>query len=476
MKDLTLEQKYLINPFTKEINSKGFPTSTNEFKLIVGTTGLGKTYSSFNSMIPTLFEDHNLDLVIYSYPMTEVFSRSDALMVISNTKGVVFAENLDDALDTLRYGYKVFLCVTHHLLSPNSKNGDYFLNEIVSNNYKSGWWVDEPHTWLACSDKVHYTDTIGSYNAAYGATLYKQVSKISKMSPYTFGTTATPTAEHTHLLEPVGDMKFKVLNDYPTTDEMISRCGWVGQTHMYELGSLPDDKQTIYTFRQFLDNVCYINNTYGKRVGMINVEPVNGSGGFNIDNVVKLLQAYFENDDDYIDERICVLSSDFTGYINFKKINGVFHTIYEDEKEVTVIRNLNNPSHPSTYVITIEKGKMGMNVHCLKSFFSFRKTDKKRSSKFGNESITDSPLQRLGRMMRIWTGQLTTDFVSNWGYDLTGYVQSLNTTEKESLLELNSFDIYVPDNDMWSNTINDVLNLVPTKTSASSWMKNKEIK
>ena len=75
-------------------------------------------------------------------------------------------------------------------------------------------------------------------------------------------------------------------------------------------------------------------------------------------------------------------------------------------------------------------------------------------------------------MMRIWTGQSTTDFVSNWGYDLTGYVQSLNTTEKESLLELNSFDIYVPDNDMWTNTINDVLNLVPTKTSASSWMKN----
>ena len=75
MKDLTLEQKYLINPFTKEINSKGFPTSTNEFKLIVGTTGLGKTYSSFNSMIPTLFEDHNLKLVIYSMPQTAMIKK-----------------------------------------------------------------------------------------------------------------------------------------------------------------------------------------------------------------------------------------------------------------------------------------------------------------------------------------------------------------------------------------------------------------
>ena len=91
---------------------------------------------------------------------------------------------------------------------------------------------------------------------------------------------------------------------------------------------------------------------------MINVEPVNGSGGFNIDNVVKLLQAYFENDDDDIDERICVLSSDFTGYINFKKINGVFHTIYEDEKEVTSLFSAGGTNILNNYIKGIEDFKL----------------------------------------------------------------------------------------------------------------------
>ena len=39
----------------------------------------------------------------------------------------------------------------------------------------------------------NYKDSVGSHNILYNASLYKEVSKISAISPYVFGTTATPT-------------------------------------------------------------------------------------------------------------------------------------------------------------------------------------------------------------------------------------------------------------------------------------------
>jgi len=121
----------------------------------------------------------------------------------------------------------------------------------------------------------------------------------------------------------------------------------------------------------------------------------------------------------------------------------------------------------------VEKGKCGLNVHCLKSFFSFRTTDKKTSSRLNEEPITNQAIQILGRMMRIWTGMSNKDFVKQWGYDLTNYVKSLNTVQKNTLLELNSFDICVPDNDMWRATVKDVrTKFNPSKVDASSWISN----
>ena len=121
----------------------------------------------------------------------------------------------------------------------------------------------------------------------------------------------------------------------------------------------------------------------------------------------------------------------------------------------------------------VEKGKCGLNVHCLKSFFSFRTTDKKTSSRLNEEPITNQAIQILGRMMRIWTGMSNKDFVKQWGYDLTNYVKSLNTVQKNTLLELNSFDICVPDNDMWRTTSKEIrTKFNPSKVDASSWMNN----
>ena len=74
-------------------------------------------------------------------------------------------------------------------------------------------------------------------------------------------------------------------------------------------------------------------------------------------------------------------------------------------------------------------------------------------------------------MMRIWTGLLNISFVKTWGYDLTNYVKSLNSVERNELLKLNSYDICVPNNDMWKEAVRIVTTkLNPTSTQAKDWM------
>ena len=74
-------------------------------------------------------------------------------------------------------------------------------------------------------------------------------------------------------------------------------------------------------------------------------------------------------------------------------------------------------------------------------------------------------------MMRIWTGVSNREFVRDWGYDLTEYVKSLNSVERNNLLELNSYDVCVPNNDMWKEAIRVVRSkLNPSKTMASDWI------
>ena len=463
---MNLNEKYLIKPFMKELNSPGFSTSINLFKMIVGTTGLGKTYTTFNTFIPHLFNEKDLDLIIFSYPNTEVYDPLEADSVLRETKGVFKCRTIDEAVHYLECGEKVFLPVTHKMMLKNQ----YFLDVILNKGYKMGWFVDEPHTWLACSDKKNYKNTMGSYNVTYQATLYKMVSKVAVHTPYIFGTTATPTHEHKHLLEPVGDMKFKIINTYPSTNEIISVCGWMDSVKYFDI---ENPHEVGYTFSKFFSKHIDKNERFGKRTMMISCEAANGSMGYTIENVIGMLKSEYVSLGDFTSQTIVEMTTDFKGYVNIVSTNlpGKYTISKEPVDERTLIRNLNNPDHPSNIVLFVNKGKCGMNVHNIKSYFSFRKTDKKAGKELGNIEIVDTAIQILGRMMRIWTGVLNRVFVKTWGYDLTNYVKSLNSVERNELLELNSYDICVPENDMWKEAVRIVTTkLNPTSTQAKDWM------
>ena len=468
---MNINNKYLVEPFRKEVTSKKFAESTNLLKMIVGTTGLGKTFCTYNEFIPYLFEEEDVELVLYTYPNTEVFDILEANAVIANTKGVVMVTNPREVESNLRAGYKVFLACTHKMLLQN----EYLLDRFIGLGNTMGWFIDEPHTWLAASHRDNYKDTTGNYNVTYDANLYRMVSKVAAKSPYIFATTATPTNEHKHLVEPFGDMKFKIINDYPTVSDMIPFSGWMGGVSFFDLN---DADVVLNRFLDAMDSHREKNELYGKRTMIIQVEARDGSGGYNVDYVLDMIKYYLigaKSTGYNGEDRVAILTADEKSIRSLVEIPGLpdrhgmakAHYCEED-----IIGFLNNPDHPVNIVIVVNKGKCGMNIMNAKSQFVFRHTDKKASKDLGCIEIVEGAVQFIGRLQRIWTGMPKADFVRDWGYNLTGYIDSLNTNQRKRLLELNSYDLWLPDVAMQREAVRVVREVNPTKEVANSWMNS----
>ena len=468
---MTIDEKYLINPFIKEVKSKSFINRKYTMNIIQGTTGLGKTYATYNTFVPYCFEQ-GLDLVIYSYPLTEIYDSVGAMSVVSKSNGVVHCTDVYQAMEALSNGFKVFFTSTHQYLL--DINGRKLFDYVENKGVTLGWFVDEPHTWTI-SSKENYKDVLGSFSIKYNNRLYSLLERMSTKTPYIFGTTATPHAEQTLKVPVNGMLSYEIINERPDLYEMISRTGWMGSVTPYELGNAeqPNGFETVSTLGDALRTHHFKSDTYGKRTMLITAEMSNGANGWNVEYVKELLKDFYTSihPELHLENQVAILTSDFKGYINFVKQG--FGYKFEDHscEESQILSDLSNPNENAQILIVIEKAKMGMNVHNLKTYFSFRKTDKERSGEYDHEPITETPLQIVGRLMRIWTGIPNRDFVNKWGYDLTDYIKSLSDGECKNLLECNSYDIYHPNNTMWAEAVNILkTELSPTKDSALAWM------
>tara|TARA_R110002049_G_scaffold305378_1_gene501928 strand:+ start:101 stop:1546 length:1446 start_codon:yes stop_codon:yes gene_type:complete len=474
----TADEKYLIEPFNKFINKKGFATNINTMNMIVGTTGLGKTYRTFNKFIPTLFEEHDLDCIIYTYPMTEIYEPMLAKEVVSeHTRGVYLAENLIDAMNLINKGKKVLLCCCHQSIV--GWKGKRFLKSLESNGLKTSWFVDESHSWMA-SHMDNYREITGSHTPEYEAVMYNMVSKLAERSPYIFGLTATPQAEQIKLVDVKGSMDFNTINKYPKLEEVVSRAGWMGGVTHFNLGSSHTSagQETLNVFYDALFDHLNRSHLYGKTCMMIQSERANGKFGWDRKHIEEMLKEYYKHHSVpeaslcESHDMVAVLSSEFTGFVNFKP-KGFGITIDRTKSTEQEVKNaLANPEHACQILIVIEKGKMGMNIHNLKTYMSFRKTDKEMSSKYDNKPITETAKQIVGRFMRIWTGMTNEKFVKEYGYDLTEYVKNLDEDGLKSLFKLNSYYLYVPNNEMWRAAIKMIKkDLSPSIETANAWVK-----
>ena len=64
------------------------------------------------------------------------------------------------------------------------------------------------------------------------------------------------------------------------------------------------------------------------------------------------------------------------------------------------------------------------------------------------EPLVEISNQTQGRALRINPPMPLDEFVKKYGYSLEGFIKTLPEDEYQDLLEANSIDLYLPDNDM----------------------------
>lgn len=427
---------FLVNPFIKLINKKGFSKTRETMHIFRGVTGQGKTYTCIHDWIPALLEK-NVRLLVYSVPFNEI--RQDEQFEIAAAKyGSMVAYDFGKATRLLKNKEvdSVILVVTNQ--NWTGFKGKNFQKWLITNieSIPTAFILDESHTWTVSCDE-NYKKVTGNNTPSYDAVLFKQLTKLSRVTPYIFGMTATPNAEMIGTVITSDGMDYIIVNEMAHKSLLISKTAWLNSISFYEKG----DEQ--FAFENFLHNFCK-KETVDKPVMMI--QACQERSEWNASNTLEHLKAYLDLDGCFdSDEKLIVVLTDKKKFVtdlegNIEKVN--------DE---TALDYLRDPEHPARFLIVVEKGKCGMNVHNLSSYFSFRFTDKKDGE---GTIITTNFLQTAGRFVRP-----NASYALDSNSDLTNFVYSVKNSSQytksqkarilNELIDGNSFDICVPNTDTW---------------------------
>lgn len=435
-KNLDPRIDYLVNPFNELINSKDFSNVRETMHIFRGVTGQGKTYTCIQDWIPALLHK-GLRLIVYSVPFNEI--RQDDQFEIAaakNNANVAYDFNKAQRLLKNKDANPVILIVTNQ--NWTGLKGKTFQKWIISNvkSIPFGFILDEAHTWtVSCNE--NYRDVVGSNTPAYEAALFKDLSKLGRKTPYIFGMTATPNAEMIGTVISSPGMSFSVVNKMADKSLLISKTSWLNSIEFYEKG----DEQ--FAFENSIHNFCK-KQTSDKPVMMIQVckEP----NDWNVSKTLDHLKNYLKLDSSFdFNEKLIVVLTDKNKFVT--DLDGNRERVNDE----TALDYLRDPNNSARFLIVVEKGKCGMNIHNLSSYFSFRFVDKRDTE---GTYITTNFLQTAGRFVRP-----NASYALDSENDLTNYVHSVKynseygkskkTRLMNELIDDNSFDICVPNTLTW---------------------------
>jgi len=434
---LSVEEQYLIDPFNANLERimadwASEKTSSNVMNILVGGTGIGKTYNTAMRFIPQLFQN-GLKFIIMSFPMTEIIDDDtfeDACHG-ENAYGENFriAKDIATARRLLRKGKKVLFIATNQYLGVFCKTP--VLDLVKEVGYENtGIFVDEAHTWLISSWKRLMEVAGNARNETYKATLYNLICKIAEKSPYVFGLTATPNLEMIpNGLQAMGTMKFQIINEFAPTHRIYDRVAAMGGVNYFT----DDTRNNMFDIS--ILNTLKSSQDGTKKTQIIFCEQEKSTGEyFSIDRVVGMLQnslSHFGVAKDC--QSIAVMTC------AEKKVYTVGGTSYvETEQEIK--EKLNKHDDDLQFLVVIRKARMGMNISTLKTMFVFQPTNKRNT----DGPITTWAIQMIGRLVRL------NSIRPIEGYSLQNLWDTLQTPEeKKMVLNSNTFDIYVPENPMW---------------------------
>jgi hypothetical protein len=465
-----ITNKYLTQPILNLINQSDFEIDSkykNTMNIITGPTGLGKTWATFNYIVTELFDNKNLQLVIYTHPTTEIWEDSYKSYITNNsTSNVYTTGEVTMAKLLLEQGKQVFLHLTNQALVVEQSGLDfieYVMLLISELDDKVAIFSDEVNQWMT-SDVSNYKNTMG-HKTDVKCSMYKIIDRISSYTPYCFGLTATPQAEQRGEVIPIGNMQYKIINEYPALSMMIGRTKAINEVQYFDI----TDVNSVYDkFEQFVTKHMEHCESTGKySSALINVK-AGVRDVYTLDTIVKKLQNLLHKYTDVRDTHcIATMTSNDT---SLYKTMGKIKLVDKKTREQFIKNMLSDSTNKLMFLIVIEKGKSGLSINNFINYFSFRPV---KASDTDSNVITEMTKQRIGRFHRLNTGTDMDEYSKKWGYDLTNYVTTLNKTETENLIELNSYNMYVPDDEGWRQSVEFVKQYCsPSIEMLKGWIKS----
>jgi hypothetical protein len=393
------------------------------------------------------------------------------------------------AFDQLVINNEQKLCIsmTHGMfLSPNNDIKNW-LKKFQNNIFIV---IEEIHQFFACPIPGAYNMSVvfGGGGGAYKATMPSSMREWMEKNPRVIGFSATPSVAQTKeygdfegkLYKVVDDLDhnykfyFDVIDSFPEdVKDLIPHQAWVKKTFTYQLKRGEPESSvdlaistSVKRLFETQNKLNIIKNTYDENItsklvwfGICGNESRCKWGAppsFSKDIITRELKKMKLPNEHYIG--VMLESGCFTYDLEGNRLALI------DDKQLT--DKLNDPNDPVQFLLSINKGRSGINVHRISEIFVGRVRD----IKLARHEVS---VQSYGRGSRINTGTIH----SAMNNDLRQYICWYNKTFNipieyivETLILSNSFNITYPQGveikksgyvrnpkDIWGGALEDFL-------------------
>lgn len=437
-------RKY-CNAFEKLVEND---QSLNTFKCLVALMRSGKTFWCINHHIPYVLKNTDCKLAIVTAPLAGIVTQNvKEIKAICTKNGLHYCENAADVDHALEEGLKAVLYMTNQgAWTKNAKKTQGLFDRLIEDKVMIATFMDEAWTWtisdIEVVERVSGNPRWSSDSSSYEACWYNTMYKIAQYSPYTYGMSATKTAQLDGRIPPTyGSMGYKIGIDFLNPKELSHRLGWLGKVTYFSDGTLDIDSlsprqafdllvKTLYETEQRNKNLME-DDEFTKRTAMIqcNVMVPNAKRPtkHTINHIVEWVKecSYPCGDHEFIG---CVLTAG-QKYL-FNKNGDTSPTTEED-----IYRLLDDESHPLRFCLVMNMAKMGVTIRTWKEILIFNESVK--TNEFGH--IVYQKNQTMGRGLTPNAGMSSKDF---WKH----YNGNLNKCPQVPI-ELNSVNLYLWNND-----------------------------
>ena len=454
-----LPYEQLKKDFEETVKNKEI-FETPKIKIITGQTGLGKSYYQDKEM-PTILKEvfPELKFIIRISPTTEVaddgtFKRIDEL---DNGDIIFIYENTPDPhkISTWNRFDNVVVCIstTHTYFTTHFERFKPIAPQSVM-------IIEEAHQFIGCgrAGGDSYVEAYG-YWTEYNAKTASKYFEWLTINPRILGFTATPTRHH----EGLDDMseKFIICNELLPKKDLIASQAWLDNVNQFHFAkhqgtnsitkSIDDSIERIFEKEDLLKEIKALEDSRinTKLTGLYTAGIKTGAWGSTIDETREAIARYLLDSLNF-DENEKMIATMTESSIKIYDLKGRYTPIASNDSE-ELIRQLEDPNNPLRFVIVINRGRSGINVHNFASEVVCRMRDPR-------EIRTLIPIQMFGRCIRINVGTgniIRKEFKNNITEYIHGYSKKYNVSIQTIIKTIkiaNTFDVWIPHNDKITRT------------------------